>query len=420
MSDTQDPHARARSLFGSKKKAAPPPALAIALDEELTGEPFQCPLGARADLAAITISDLVDADGTGLTLSADPPCLIGQVDIPGDYRLRLSGIRDGHPMEIIAHLTVLATPGSVWDEKPSDIRDQFWKPDRASQRVDGDLLCIVASVRGQKHARDGGFREDHGGLLVPQRGWHGAVVADGARSSPLSRRGSQLAVEHTLANLPALIDTYLGDDFTPLLEALADGQAAAKTAITQRLRCSLATACHEAARAIEKEARDENQLSNAYYTTVLSCLARRHGDGWFVACFWLGDGLVAAFDAQTPSVCLLNQADTGLGKGPGKLLHSSEFENPEALSQRIRFALLPRLTAVALMTDGIEEPKFPGDLDAEDALHWQGFWRDDLAGSMDFSPTNDVLEKQLLQWMDFKQPGYHDDRTLALMVPAHL
>ena len=81
------------------------------------------------------------------------------------------------------------------------------------------------------------------------------------------------------------------------------------------------------------------------------------------------------------------------------------------------FDLRKSFTAIAVMTDGITDPKFPTDTVFANPEAWMSFWHDDLARHVDFSRDNPLIKAQLMEWMEFWSPGNHDDRTLALMLP---
>ena len=74
-------------------------------------------------------------------------------------------------------------------------------------------------------------------------------------------------------------------------------------------------------------------------------------------------------------------------------------------------------TAIAVMTDGITDPKFPTDTVFATPAAWMTFWHDDLAKHVVFSRGNPQIKAQLMEWMEFWSAGNHDDRTLALMLP---
>jgi len=62
------------------------------------------------------------------------------------------------------------------------------------------------------------------------------------------------------------------------------------------------------------------------------------------------------------------------------------------------------------MTDGISDPWFETDNNLADPSRWEAFWSDQLEACLKSEP-----DLRLLEWMDFKIAGNHDDRTLAVL-----
>ena len=126
---------------------------------------------------------------------------------------------------------------------------------------------------------------------------------------------------------------------------------------------------------------------------------------------------MAVFDVKDRSLKTLSLPDSGEYAGQTRFLHKSEFTTYENVERRLFFDVRPRFTAIALMTDGITDPKFPTDHAFADPAQWMEFWENDLSAAVDFSRNNRELKSQLMDWMDFWSPGNHDDRTLAILVP---
>ncbi len=385
----------------------------VFLKNARAGEPYDEPL---------IVDGLKDARVSGQTdcgLAYDETAghLRGTPSVPGDFVIRFSGLINGRRADITANLAVIPDPKTLWKNIPSNPDGAFPKPDEDFGIIDSELFCVAASKRGRSHARDGGYRDDDFGLLAIN-GWHIAAVADGAGSAKLSRRGSKVAVDSVLADLPALLSEHMDAvRLGPIISGHVQGRAEATGQIRNMLYQSVATAAFQAAKAIEDESNALGEKASALSTTLIVCIARKFADGWFFAGFSVGDGGAAVIDVDDGDLSTLTLPDSGEFAGQTRFLHRSEFAGGfDEIAKRIFFCVRPKFTAMALMTDGISDPKLPTDTVFADAGKWTEFWRDDLAKSVNFSRDNPELRAQLLAWLDFWSPGNHDDRTLAVLV----
>lgn len=359
--------------------------------------------------------ELVDAAGTGLSFDPVEWTFSGSPAEAGDFELKLKGKIGDRPAEITARLAVIADPKSLWTSFPSDETDQFWKPDEDFRQVAGEgLRMIAASKRGRSHAKSGGFREDDFALATHGT-WHIAAVADGAGSARFSRRGSRLAVETVTRELPALIDQHLGADFVCPGDqrSLSDE---AQNEIAQRLYKTLVAASYSALETLQKQADEIDEPVASLSTTLIIVIARRFERRWFVGAFSIGDGGAALLDLESEIVVPLTMPDSGEYAGQTRFLSKAEFD-PAEVTKRLRIATPERFTAIALMSDGITDPKLPTDKVFADPAAWQAFWSDDLAKEVDFSGSEEEVRSKFLTWLDFWSPGNHDDRTLAVLLP---
>lgn len=360
--------------------------------------------------------ELVDAGKTGLSFDPVDRSFSGAPAEAGDFELKLKGKVGDRPAEITARLAVIADPKSLWTSQPSDETDRFWKPDEDFRHVAGDgLRMIAASKRGRSHAKGGGFREDDFALAT-HGPWHIAVVADGAGSARFSRRGSRLAVETVVRELPARIDQHLGADFA----CPADQQSLAEDArneIAQRLYKTLVASAYSAVEALQKQADELGEPVASLSTTLIVVIARKFEQRWFVAAFSVGDGGAALLDLEGKTVQPLTMPDSGEYAGQTRFLSKSEFADPADMATRLRIATPERFTAIALMSDGITDPKLPTDKIFADPAAWEAFWSGDLAAQVDFSAAEEDIGARFLAWLDFWSPGNHDDRTLAVLLP---
>ncbi len=377
------------------------------------------PYETRLEVEGLTDIRLESDTGSGLTYEADGR-IWGTPQTAGDYTLTFIGKLNGMRCSLAAHLAVIPDPRTMWKSLPSDQSAPYWKKDQAFGRTEADLLCVAASVRGRSHAREGGFRDDDFCLHADtQSGWHIAAVADGAGSAKFSRRGSQIATQAVLEQLPGLLESKVTPGLEPLIEPLLQGHPEAAAQVrSQLIYASLVTAAFNAVKAIEAEAVKRGEPAAAYSTTLLIAAAKKIRDGlWFIASFAIGDGGIAVYDQGTGKVQVLSQADSGEFAGQTRFLHKSEFGSYEEIEPRMFFALVPDFTAIALMTDGITDPKFPTDAAFASPARWAEFWQEDLAKAVDLSRQNSQLKPQLLEWLEFWSPGNHDDRTISLLLP---
>ena len=357
--------------------------------------------------------------GSGLEWLDDQSVVKGRLEDAGDFKLIFQALVDGAMVEILAHLAVIPDPKSLWISKPSDQQDPHWKPDEDFAAINGELFCAAAGKRGRSHAREGSFRDDDFGLLSLGDGdWHIAVVADGAGSAKLSRRGSKIAVETVLKVLPELLKVAVSKDLDTLVQKYLLGEGGAESSIKAVLYNSLAQAAFKAVIAIETEAREIGMEATAYYTTLIIGACRRTPHGWFFGCFAIGDGGAAVFHQEGAYLKPLTAPDGGEFAGQTRFLLRSEFDGGyEEISKRLFFDVRKEFTVFALMTDGITDPKFATDAVFGDPEKWKQFWTDDLSAEVRLERGNDALREEFLNWMDFWSAGNHDDRTLAILVP---
>ncbi|MGV1006405.1 MAG: protein phosphatase 2C domain-containing protein, partial [Candidatus Nanopelagicales bacterium] len=386
----------------------------IYLTNARVGETYRAEIGVDG-LRSVRMED---AGGTGLEFDAELGTISGLPLDSGDFRLVLRGLLDGRPTVVLANLAVIPDPKSLWVSIASDETSQFWKPDEHAETVDDALRLIAASKRGRSHAREGGCRDDDFALSVGPDGWHVATVADGAGSATYSRRGSLVAVTTVKENLPGKLVELLSPNLDKLIAAHAAGNPDAAPQIRSLLYQSLAAVAFQAAQAIEEEAAKFEAAASAFSTTLIICVARQVADGWFFAGFSVGDGGAALLDLGENFVMPLTQPDSGEFAGQTRFLQRSEFAGGyEEVSKRIFFTFRRGFTALALMTDGITDPKFPTETVFADPNVWRDFWLQDLTNAVDFSRANPEAQAQFLQWLDFWSPGNHDDRTLAILIP---
>jgi serine/threonine protein phosphatase PrpC len=376
------------------------------------------PYAGAVEVVGIRSLRLEEDGGTGLRLDEETGALTGAPTASGDFVLRLQGLLAGRRCDVIANLAVIPDPKSLWVSKDSERTAPFWKPDEDTGASHGDLVLVAASKRGRSHAREGLFRDDDFHLWTGgANGWHIAVVADGAGSAKFSRRGSKIAVDTVVKDLPRLLDDHVTVQMEELMAASRAGAKGAEDRIRHQLYLSIVAAAFNAAKNIADEAATIPAPASAFSTTLVLSVARKGPLGWFVAGFAIGDGGVAILDLPNRKVVPLSLADSGEFAGQTRFLQLAEFGDPGEVMKRLKFDIRDDFTAILAMTDGITDPKFPTDVAFENPDVWEDFWTNDLSKEVRLSRDNLELERELLAWLDFWSPGNHDDRTLAIMLP---
>ena len=398
----------------------PPPVYVlqerITLKNARVGVEFHEPLGIDGLEGLRVEQPVIDS---GLRIDWAEGVLCGTPTVPGDFEWKVKGRRDGANVEIVFCVAVIPDPKSLWKNLPSNRQDGFWKVDEVAEVLDGEIYCVAASKRGRSHAHDGGFRDDHFDMTTTgPGGWHVVAVADGAGSAKSSRQGSKVAVEYVIRDLPGKMATAVGprlNEIVALCEADPEGNA---HAIRTILYHTLVDVAFGAAKAVEREAKNREHDPGDYSTTMIMAAVTKIEGGWFIASFSVGDGGAAILELEANQVTVMTTPDSGEFAGQTRFLRSSEFSDPAKSMERIHFAVRPNFTAMALLTDGITDPKFPTDVSFSQFDHWKSFWIDDLTAAVDFTRGNgEVASAQLLAWMDFWSDGNHDDRTIAIILP---
>lgn len=338
---------------------------------------------------------------------------------PGEFVYVFTEVSNPN-QEVRAELTVNPDPAKLWIETDSNEGDfRFWKPDHAAEvlKMNG-VLALAASKRGRSHGIKGGCRDDDFVLkeIVEPR-WCIAVVADGAGSAEFSRRGSQIVVAVVAQELERL----LSSEWTSELEAGVSIMRSESNLESQsRVRDLLAKVLPEAARAacnaLESEAEKENVDLDSLSTTLIITASHPLPDGsWFVSGFSVGDG-GAGVISSPPNLNLLTTPDSGEYAGQTVFLRSKEFENDALVSNRIHFHTVKSPVVLLAMTDGISDPKLPTDDDFNNLSKWQDLWAEVEADVVLAGDGTDAeFKANFLKWIHFLLPGYHDDRTLAIL-----
>ncbi|MDE5808360.1 MAG: protein phosphatase 2C domain-containing protein [Muribaculaceae bacterium] len=115
-----------------------------------------------------------------------------------------------------------------------------------------------------------------------------------------------------------------------------------------------AVKAHEAIKRVSK-ANEETKLKD-FATTLMFAICKKYDFGWFIASFWVGDGAMCLFDKEAKTAKLLGTPDEGEFSGQTRFLTMPEiFHDPDIVSKRFRFTVVPDFTALFMMTDGVSD-----------------------------------------------------------------
>lgn len=369
------------------------------------------------------------ADGRSFNISGTP-------SRSGSFKLQLS-CRSRHlhyadPFVRQLSLIINPDPWDLWVEKPVSPGIEYPKDDtsfrllRVPALPDGSEAKIIAAAsrRGRSHAQDGRPRDDDFAIFYDERsGWYVLAVADGAGSAPYARAGSEIACNNAVAYCRVQLAQaqQLEADISKFMQSgLAD--VAVKTQIQTSLYKILGHAAWQACRSVQEESRNKGRRMRDYATTLLLTICRKCAGGWFIASFWVGDGAVAVYrDRADEPARLLCEPDEGEYAGQTRFLLPDIFSGPtetavyENLCRRIKYAFVPDFTALFMMTDGVSDPKFGSDANLHSFSRWEDLWAELRENGVDFSHNNDKTDAQLLEWLNFRSVGNHDDRTIVVL-----
>lgn len=262
--------------------------------------------------------------------------------------------------------------------------------ERAEHAHHGDWSVTGALKRGRRHAHVGAFNED--ALFVHLAASRGVmVVADGAGSSAYSRIGSAVAVE------------ILG---AALRDAAELSVAAAHKAVERAVA---------ALQAISTAAKVDTK---ALRTTVLAAAWEPSATGTRVLTTQVGDGalVLAHSDGR---ISRPTAGDAGEWSGE---VHCfvPDSETMTYVRKATVLTDVPDLSAVLLVTDGIDDAMYPfpkyaplilGQLVHGANAPLTGLNAQPVTASLLASNTpGDTL----LTWLGFEKRGENDDRTLAV------
>ncbi|PIQ21061.1 MAG: hypothetical protein COW65_11330 [Cytophagales bacterium CG18_big_fil_WC_8_21_14_2_50_42_9] len=319
-------------------------------------------------------------------------------------------------------LIINPDPKSLWKILESDKNDPHWKEDNVTVFAPlGDRHILVSSKRGRSHANIGSFREDDFAFQDLANGWSLVVVADGAGSAKLSRKGSALAC--------ATVVNYFQEDsaaesmreFDELVQQHAGktGEDTQKK-LNRLVYNNLGKAAFQAHKQLEVFATAEGVTLKDLSSTLIFSLFKKYDTGYALLSFGVGDCPIAVLNKDISEVNLMNWIDVGEFGGGTRFITMPEIFQSEKFATRFGFKLLEDFSYLIMMSDGIYDPKFVVEANLPNITKWQEFLAD-LNGQnedgtkVELSTENKDIEAQFSKWMDFWSPGNHDDRTLAIV-----
>ena len=180
---------------------------------------------------------------------------------------------------------------------------------------------------------------------------------------------------------------------------------------------------NECQKRLEEKLEEKVTFKDYNTTLLLTAFRRLEVDGAAYTLFlsyWVGDGAPAILKPNgLDEVFLLGEVDAGEYAGQTRFLSKDQVD-PQVVGSRLRFACVKNFEALVMMTDGVSDPFFNSENDLSDFDAWNNFWtKKELQDAMKKNGAVSDAERaeKLLAWLNFKETGYHDDRTLLILLP---
>jgi serine/threonine protein phosphatase PrpC len=392
----------------------------ITLPNQKVGEEFSIHLEDLTGYSQYEWEPLPD----GVVFDENTSELNGVAEKDGQYRFRVACSNSTSAAKLVEYsLVVIPDPKTLWKNIPTDKDAQFWKTDYSSE-IDStqNIYAIAASNRGRSHAHEGKFREDDYAIMcVGPSTWSVFAVADGGGSYKYSRRGSEIATKYSAKKLSSLLEQHVSpllDDYKKPKALIHEDQE-----IINGLYKSLIKVSFDAAIEIKEEAERFGESPKEFSTTLLLVAVKKFAIGYVVVGFNIGDGASGVLSNNKQDLYLLCVPESGEFAGQTRFLSPEEFKEENNQASRLRITVLDSFDAIAVMSDGVSDAKFPNDNSLEEAKYWSKLIFEDWKSSV--LPNNDVEQKNFPEasneirklsndWLDYWAPGTHDDRTLIV------
>jgi serine/threonine protein phosphatase PrpC len=267
----------------------------------------------------------------------------------------------------------------------------------------------------------GSFREDDFAYKDLDNGWSIVVVADGAGSAKVSRKGSALACAGVVDyfSQKQAIESMAG--FDDLLNRyIKEGSEEIQKELYRFVYTNLGKPAFEVHKSLQAFAQSASLALKDLSTTLVFTLLKKYEAGYALLSFGVGDCPMAVLTPDLSGVHSMNWIDVGEFSGGTRFITMPEIFQNEKFATRFGFKLVKDFSYLVLMSDGIYDPKFSVETALADIKKWQALFND-LGGNnedkikVDLKTDNKDITEQLSQWMDFWSPGNHDDRTLAIV-----
>lgn len=376
----------------------------------------------------------------------------GQLVTPGEFYGKLSFWKDdsdknnGKPkLERQVHILVNADPKSLWKNIPPPPEGPFFKENTCfSFEKSNDKILLGASIRGKSHAQKGTFRDDHFEIHSFENDWFLQIVSDGAGSAEYSREGSKVACESVASNITNFIQSNKIQELENLIEKVdslkkeeainfkegntqateeikefddenSDNVAineinSSKQLLSKLIHEITVLPAHSAYNAIKEFSEEAKTPLKKFSSTLLFALSKEFDFGTVVISFSIGDGAIGVVTKKEGT--LLMTPDGGEYSGQTRFVTMGELFKSKDIHKRSSLQLFKdEIEAIILMSDGISDPKFGTDNNLKTSENWLKFWEE-------LKPVltkDELIEKEVLDWMDFHEKGEYDDRTLTIL-----
>ena len=377
------------------------------------------------DITAFEFSGLEEA---GLFFDAKTKQITGTPTQSGDRKIVFKFRLEGEPDELPLHekgLTLIINPDpkSLWKNLPNDKADPYWKEDDVTMfaPINGDRHIVVSCERGRAHANVGSYREDDFAFKDLANGWSVVVVADGAGSAKISRKGSAIACN-------GIVDYFLqqstADSMEKFDKLLQQHEANSGEDTLKKINLFVYNVLGKAVFGVHKQLQEFATASGFALkdlnSTLVFTLFKKYDIGYAMLSFGVGDCPMAVLNKEVSEVTNLNWIDVGEFGGGTRFITMPEIFNSDKFATRFGFKLIDDFSYLILMSDGIYDPKFVVESNLPDMKKWKEFLAD-LGGKnedkarVELRADNKDIVNQLAAWMDFWSVGNHDDRTLAIV-----
>ena len=392
------------------------------------GKPYEAKFDFKKfDWKDIVAFEFVGLEELGLHYDDKTKQITGVPTQSGDFKIvfkfKIDGQTEDAPFnEKVIPFIVNPDPKSLWKNVESNQSDPHRKDDNVTIFSPlGDRHILASSKRGRSHANVGSFREDDFAFKELENGWSIVVVADGAGSAKLSRKGSQLACSsvmeyftqkdsvESMAGFDELLEQYntnTGDDIQKKLNHFVYN--------------NLGKAVFQVHKKLEAFASSEGVPLKDLNSTLIFTLFKKYPAGYALLSFGVGDCPIAVLNKEVSEVTLMNWLDVGEFGGGTRFITMPEIFKNEKFATRFGFKFIDDFSYLIMMTDGIYDPKFVVEANLPNIKKWKEFLAD-LAGKnedgikVDLRADNKEIEQQFSNWMDFWSTGNHDDRTLVIV-----